>query len=503
MSYISTAIGTERKSRVSGYNIKKGYFQNETANLPQVIAILAEANDANQTSITDDLKELTSSEEAGRIYGYGSPIHQIMRILRPSGSDGVGGIPTLVLPQLKDVGSTPTEIVFSVSGTALKSTTHTIRVAGRENLDFQSYSFSVVKNDTAAIIAGKIADAINKNLSCPVSATVQGTSVSVVTKWSGKTSAELQVGISNNEDSSGLTYAILEQTAGTGTPSITRALKQFQNNWITCVINSYREDYFDLLEQFNGNPESKSGRYKPNLFKPFMAFSGSNLDAFDLINVTDNEERLNEVTNVICPAPGSEGFSWEAAANVVRLFARTMQDSPESDINGMSYPDMPSPLNSDIGGMSQYNNRDLLIKKGCSTVILNKGAYEIQDLVTTYHPEGENPLQFNYCRNLNLDWNVFDAYNILEKNKLRDKVLIKDNQVTSSKNAIKPKEWKAILFDLFDNLAERALINEPSFSKNSLNVQVPTDNPNRFNTFFRYKRTGIARIESTTAEAGF
>jgi phage tail sheath gpL-like len=188
---------------------------------------------------------------------------------------------------------------------------------------------------------------------------------------------------------------------------------------------------------------------------------------------------------------------------MTRLFARVMQDIPESDINGMSYPDMPIPRNQSIGSMAEYNNRDLLVKKGVSTVVLNKGAYEVQDLVTAYQAEGENPLQFNYCRNLNLDWNIADAYRIIEILKLRDKVLVLDNQVTSSTKAIKPKEWKAILYSFFEDLAERALIKDPAFSKSSLLVGINNDNPNRFDTFFRYQRTGIARIESTTVEAGF
>ena len=233
MSYISTAIGTERKSRVSGYKIKKGYFQNETPNLPQIIAILGEANDTNQSSISTDKREVTSAEEAGRIYGYGSPIHQIMRILRPVDSDGVGGIPTIVFPQLKEEGATKTEIVFAVTGTSSKSSTHSIRIAGRENLDFQSYNFSIAKNDTAAMIAQKIVDVINKNLSCPVSATVVSTnSVSIKTKWSGKTSAELQVGLNNNADNSGITYSQTTRTDGSGSVDILDALNQFQNDWI-------------------------------------------------------------------------------------------------------------------------------------------------------------------------------------------------------------------------------------------------------------------------------
>jgi hypothetical protein len=153
--------------------------------------------------------------------------------------------------------------------------------------------------------------------------------------------------------------------------------------------------------------------------------------------------------------------------------------------------------------MADYNNRDFLLKKGCSTVMLVKGAYQIQDLVTTYHPEGEVPLQYNYVRNLNLDFNVSDSYRILENLNLKDKTLVEDDQQVDVSNCIKPSEWKGIVYELFDNLASNALLKEPSFSKESLNVQISTTNPNRFETAFKYKRTGIARIESTTASAGF
>ncbi len=82
-------------------------------------------------------------------------------------------------------------------------------------------------------------------------------------------------------------------------------------------------------------------------------------------------------------------------------------------------------------------------------------------------------------------------------------MLIADDQVTTVSGAIKKKEWKATCFDYFEELGERALINNPQFSKDSLQVEISTTNPDRFETFFRYKRTGIARIESTDAEAGF
>ena len=506
MSTLSSAVGIERRSRTSGYAIKKGFFSNKNENLPQVICILAEANASNQTSISTDKKELTTADEAGKIYGYGSPIHQIMRILRPNNSSGVGGIPTIVFPQLEAIGSTATEKTYTISGTATKNATHTIVINGRENLDFETYTYTILKGDTSSQICAKIVDVVNNVLSSPVTATLAGSTFKLKTKWKGETSKELKVSFNVNGNNAGLTYANTDNVEGSGTPSITDALEQFGNDWITCVINSYGSSMFDLLEQFNGNPNSISptGRYDAQTFKPFMSFFGSvESDKDVLASITDDSDRVEELTHVLCPAPKSSGFTWESAANVVYLFSRTMQDTPEIDVNGMYYPDMPSPLDGLIGDMSVYNNRDFLIKKGCSTVTFERGKYLIQDLVTTYHPQGENPLQYNYCRNLNLDWNIADAYRIIENTKLKDKVLIKDDQITDSKNAIKPKEWKAILFDFFDSLGMAALINDPKFSKESLQVVVSETNPNRFETFFRYKRTGIARIESTTVEAGF
>jgi phage tail sheath gpL-like len=506
MASISTAVGLERLSRVSGYKIKKGFFTNETQNLPQIIAVFGEANTANQSGLTATKREVTSAQEAAELYGYGSPIHSQMRILRPVSGDGVGGIPTIVFPQVSDAGASATEREWTVTGTATSNATHTVIVNGRYSIDFQTYAFSVVTGDTPTVVAGKIKDAINGVLGAPCTAANTLGVVTITSKWEGATSAELNIVIDFGSNSAGLSYSETDSTDGAGTVSLAASFAQFGDDWYTCVTNPYGESKLADFESFNGFPDDNAptGRYAGLIFKPFMAFFGSVLsDKDDIATITNDASRVNQVTNVLCPAPNSKGFTYEAVANVVTLFARIMQDSPHLDVNNKSYPDMPIPTDSNIGDMMDYNNRDFLIKKGSSTVILANGAYVIQDLVSTYHPEGEVPLQFNYCRNLNLDWNVKDSYTTLERLRLRDKTLVRDNQNVDVAGVVKPKEWKAVVFDLFDDLAEKALINDPAFSKDSLLVQISSTNPNRFETFFRYRRTGIARIQSTDVEAGF
>src|SRR5690606_30596621 len=197
---ISTAVGAERRARVSGYKISKGFFDNEPENLPHQILILGEGNHANQATMSLIKKEITSAKEAGELYGFGSPIHQIMRILRPESGDGVGGIPTIVIPQEEADGATATSLKIGIVGVATKNTTHYIRINGRESLDFKDYAINILVDDDAEAIYAKIADTINGIPSCPVSAVAGEEDVTLTTKWYGVTSSELKVSFNLNGD---------------------------------------------------------------------------------------------------------------------------------------------------------------------------------------------------------------------------------------------------------------------------------------------------------------
>lgn len=506
MSTISSAVGLDRISRVSGYNITKGFFNRETQNLPQIIAVFGEANTANQMGLTTTKVEVTSAKEAAELFGYGSPIHRQISILRPSGSDGVGGIPTVVFPQITDEAATETTREFTVVGTATKNTTHSLVVNGRYNLDFKPYSYDVVVGDTATMVATKMRNAINGVLGAPATASRTDGVVTFTSKWKGATSAELQISIDLGNESAGLSYSQTDSSNGAGTVDLAPSLAQFGDDWYTMVLNPYGYAQLSVLEQFNGLPNdvNPTGRYSGLVFKPFCAYFGSTeSDKEDLADITDDADRVEQVTNVLCPAPNSNGFSFEAAANVVALASVVFQYTPHLDVNNLSYPDMPTPSDGNIGDMRDYNNRDYLVKRGCSTVMLVNGAYRIQDLVTTYHPEGEVPLLYAYPRTLNIHFNVKDTYITLETLFLRDKTLVSDSQLVDVDGCIKPSEWKGLVFEMFDNIAQKALINDVAFSKESLQVQISSTNPNRFETAFNYKTTGIARIESTTVKAGF
>lgn len=499
---ISDAVSSSVVSKVTGYKIGK-LAQNSTQNLPMRIAIIGQANTANQAELSTDATEITTAKQAGLLYGFGSEIYHVMRILRPLSGTGVSGIPTFVYAVEEAGGATSRIMTIETLGTATANATHTIVIAGRENVDGQAYNFAVNVGDTSADISARIEDTINAVLGSPVTATSSDYEATIETKWKGETAGDFSVSINTNGKDAGLTYGINETQAASGVPDISGALDQFGNIWNTIVINCLgaNSTVLDALEAFNGipDPTTPTGRYSATLMKPFLALFGSTLN--NPTSITDL--RKAEVTNVLCPAPNSEAFSFEAAANAGVLLAVQAQDTPHTDIAGKSYPDMPIPTDGNIGDMALYVNRDSFVKKGASTVEFFNEKYRVCDFVTTYHPDGEIPPQFRYVRSLIQDLNVFYGYFLLEQQRVVDKVIAADDANISVSGVIKPKVWKQIISDYFVDLESRALISDAAFSKASLQVGISTSNPDRLETSFEYKRSSFGRISSTNAAAGF
>ncbi len=497
----SNAVGAERVSAVVGYLIAKGNFQLSSPNLPQRVAVLCEANTANQATLDLTPFTPTSAQQVGAKYGYGSPAYLIARIMLPLTGGGLGGIPLVFYPQAAAPGAVAKVVQIQPSGIATGNATHIVKIAGRTNVDSEFYNLNIVTGDTTATIVAKITDLVNKVLGSPVIASDNSYTSTLTAKWKGATSNDITVSVDTQNNPVGLTYWVNTTSTGSGTPSIAAALALFGNNWNTIVINSYgtNSTVMSALEAFNGIPDNTNptGRFVGIVMKPFIALNGSVAD--DPSSITD--ARKLEVTNSISPAPLSEGLPMEAAANDGVLFAVCAQNNPELDILNKYYPDMPTP--STIGSMADYNSRDAFVKKGCSTVDLVSGKYQVKDPVTTYHPDGELPPQFRYRRDMMIDWNVRYGYYLLEQLYVVGKVIANDNDTVESPNVIKPKQWKQVLTKYFEDLVSRGLAVDKEFSTASLVVNISTTNPNRFETAFSIKRSGVARISDTMATMGF
>jgi len=508
---ISTAISVDRVSRVVGYKIKKGVFGGgETPNLPMRIAVLGQGNSANEATYDETPFEFTDARAVGKKYGYGSMLHLIARILRPPSGNLLGGIVTEVYPQKAPTMSSPSIKMLDVTlggANPTANTTHKVVIGGRDSVDGESYAFSVLATDDADGIKQRIVDSVNGVLGSPVTAAIEsGGEISFTTKWNGLNTVDFDIRIDVGSNDAGVIYAVGTATDGTGTPEILDSLIAFGEKWNTIVINPYGEEVFDVLEQFNGvpDPDVPTGRYDPIVFKPFVAlFGNKDNKAVDVTTITDAKARQDQVTNVLCPAPNTEAFVFEAAANMAVTTALITHNTPHLGNGGRSYPDMPIPLNSNIGEFASYSVRDQLAKKGSSTVTLENGKYTVQDFITTYHPDGEYPPKFRKVRDLAIDWNISFGWMIIMKRDILDKALVADDVPLRVDNVVSPKDAKQLAYSYILQKAAQALIIDPDFSQESVEVGVNASVPNRLDVKFRYKRSSTADIVSTDVEVDF
>ena len=502
MSALSNAVAQNRMSTVVGYTLAASIVALLNGNLPQRIAILGEVNTANQASYPTTPTLITSANQAGTLYGFGSPIHMVCRILLPLQGGGTNA-PVWVYPQAAASGSVARVQTITVTGPATAGGTHYVKVAGRNNIDGATYSVNVVSGDTATIVAGKIKDSINAVTASPVTATSSAGVVTVTAKWTGLSSESISLSIDTSLAANiGLSYVIAETVAGSGTPAVTTSLNLFGGIWNTIVINCYGTVSATLteLETFNGVPglDTSTGRYVGTNFKPFIALTGSTAD--DPSSVTSG--RNTQVTAAICPAPLSPGMQFEAAANMAVLFSNVCINDPSEDVMELTYPDMPMPAITAVPSMQDYNFRDTIVKLGCSTVAIENGVYTVKDFVTTFN-DGTQAPPFQYCRNLDIDWNIEYGDRQIALENIIGYTICADNDVVSASKTVRPKQVKALYGEYFDELTDKGFIANPAFSKKNLQVGINQSNPGRIDKQYPYQRTSTARIASTTALSGF
>lgn len=494
------AVGQDIISATVGYALKYKNRSKSSPNLPQRVAVLCEANNANQADLNTEEWEATSLQAVGARYGYGSPAYIIARVALP----GLGGIPLVFYPQEEAVGATAKAYSVTPIGTATANATHTIVLSGRRGIDAQFLSFTVNVGDGPAEISAKISDVVSKVIGSNFDPAATEYECNLTSKWKGLTANDLKVRIDTNEKDAGITYTVASEQDGAGTPDIAAALALMEPKWNTIIVNSYstQTDVCDALEAWNGIPDddTPTGQYQGTKMKPAIALTGS-VDE-DPSDFTD--ARKAEVTIVICAAPNSEGLPMEAAANAAVLQAKTQQDTPELDIIYQNYPDMPGPSDGDIGAMADHEERDRIVKKGCSTVQYVNGKYQIVDFVTTFHPDGELIPAYRYARDLSVAFQIRFTYLNLEKQFVKGKVIVEDDAtVYKDKQVVSPSSWKAALYDMHDDLIGRALCVDPENFKEQLSVEISGTNKDRLDTSMETTLTGIARISATENTISF
>jgi len=433
-----------------------------------------------------------------------------MRLLKPTTGGGLKSVPVYVYPIEDAQGATAAagEITPTAATTATSTNTHYIKFNGRKSIEGRFCSFNVTLGDSIATICDNIVAAINGFLHTPVAATDASTKVTLASVFKGITSNGIQIEIDTNGDACGITYAVTNPTGASGAAAITTALSNFGETWITKVLNVFGSSVFDTLATANGAPNvttGGTGRWMNTVMKPFIAYFGTAEDDKDTLAALA-ATRKSDLTNEACVAPLSPNYDFEIAAAAIVELATIQNNNPALSGLDATYKDIIGPADGDIGDMKDVNVRNDLVLAGISTVVYNGSEYVMKSSITFRRPDNQPPtlIDFKFDRDINIDFNVRYNYSILEDNYLKGKTLANDTDVVDGDApVIKPKDWKAIVLDLAKNLVKKAWLADYGYTKANTTVAISSVNPNRIDTVFNYKITGVARIMTAVAYKSF
>ncbi len=487
---ISSAVDPSAVARVVGIKTTfKNLRQGNVALLPQRLAVVGQGSTVATYPTTK--KQVFSASEAGSIYGFGSPIHLAVKQLLPVNGDGVGAIPVTIYPLVDDGSGVASSGDITPVGTTTKTQAYTVLVN-----EIPSEAFIVSASDSVATIVTAMTAAINAALDVPMVATDSTTTVDVDSKWKGASANDLSISIAG-DFTDGLTFTITQPVSGAVNPDVDDALNQVGNVWETMFLNCMDVADTATLDKFSAFGE---GRWGPLVRKPMVAFVGTN-EASVTTAIAIPDARGSDRVNSQLVAPGSGNLPFVIAARQLARIVALANNNPPHDYGSQRATGLTPGLDSE---QWTYAERDTAVKAGSSTVEVKDSVVNVSDVVTFYHPVGEEPPAYRHVVDIVKLQNIIFNLDLLFANTEWDGApLLPDDQPTSNRSAKKPKTAKALVASMLDSLGLEAIISDPETAKAIILAQINESNPKRLDLVVIVQLSGNANIISIDLDFGF
>jgi len=472
--------------------------------LPQRIAVIAQGATASAGYSTTKW-QATSADEAGQRYGYGSPIHLILRELMPANGDGVGSIPVDVLPLNDHASGVAAAGTVTPSGTATKTQTYYARIGGILSDPFTIAAGSIV----AATVIASMITAINAVPSMPAIASDGTTELDLTAKWEGDSANDITIELldgklekltSGTADANGVIMTIVAMAAGATNPTVDAQLTAIGNVWETMIVNGLNPDDIVALGAYATWGE---GRWGTLVHKPCVVFSGWTGYGTPTVAaaITIPDARATDRVNCQVVAPGSPDIPFRVAARQVARIAKVANNNPPTDYALQSVSGI---IPGNDGDQWLQNERDQASKAGSSTVEVIDNVVYISDIVTMYHPSGQDPPAYRYVNDIvKLQNIVYNLSLIFAGNGWPGAPLIPDDQETDNENAKRPKDAKSAVIKLINSLGRQAIISDPETAKKSVVCAIDGSNGRRLNVTMQVALSGNAGIIDVVLRFGF
>ena len=459
-----------------------------TFRLPQRVAILAQGASAVTYPATP--LQITSASQAGAVYGFGSPIHLMALQLFPKNGDGVGTIPVTVYPLVDDAGASASAGDITPTGTQTGAASYTVEING-----IKSAPFVIADGVVGTTIAAAVVAAINATLEMPMIAVVNTLVIDLTAKWEGVSGDGCVITVVG--PANGIIFAITQPTGGLVNPDVDPTLALIgSNTWETLILNAMEAADTATLDKFQTYGD---GRYGALSHTPPVVFTGSVDDTVTAIAITDarKTDKINSYIRVV----GSNTLPFQIAARAVARIAVVANENPARDFGGQQLTGILPGLDS---VQEDYPTRDQSVTGGASTSKIVDGIVTLEDTVTFYHPDGENPPAFRFVKTIvKLSQVLHNLDRIFNTAEWNGAPLIPDIQATTNPAARKPKDAKARANTMLDGLGLDAIISDPETAKGKTTTVIDGGNPDRLNIGVTVQISGNSNIIDIALDFGF
>lgn len=318
--------------------------------------------------------------------------------------------------------------------------------------------------------------------------TVPATKVTLTSAWKGTTTNDITLQIDGPSPGVGVNFAITQPVGGLVDPDPQSALDQVGESWETVVLNGLNLTNSTALDSYKTWGE---GRWSADNKKGVLVFTGAKVTTPSSAIVVSDARKTDRINSQI-PTVGSRNLPSVLAARAVARIASAANNDPSKDFC-LKVLDGITPGSDGI----QWNlsGRDAAIKGGSSTLEIVDSVARLSNVVTFYHPTGEDPPAYRHAidsfKLMNITYNV---RRIFETEEWAGAALVPDEQAVSRPSAKKPKMAKAELAALVKNLAAGALISDPDYSIKNMTAVISTQDPKRLDITLPLKLSGNANV---------
>lgn len=341
----------------------------------------------------------------------------------------------------------------------------------------------MVAGATPAAVAQAIADAINADTRLPVTASIQSETperIDVTCRWGGETGNSISLGdcLKGEERTAGLALTFTAPTGGAVNPDLLAAVAAMGSEWWNWICLPYTDA--TSLEVIEDELAKRYGPMRQIGSRAFAAFQGSHAATATLGN-SRNSPHLS-----IMGMGASPSAPWIWAATNAIVAAKALAIDPARPLQRLPLPGLIGPREDKRWDDAE---RNLLLFDGIATyAVAVDGTVQIELQITTYQRNAAGMADDSYLL-INtpetLERIRYEQRSTFAQKYPRHKLAEDVDRALydPSQPVMTPKVCKAELLSLYLQtfMGERAWVRDYAGYKESLQVGIDPDNPNRLN----------------------